>query len=151
MDHSNSLCKIHVNNWLEVSNLWLAEFGASTSCCTPINQTASVQFTVDHEEMGAGAWSLVINSCGLPSEIDLINIPPPPPPIAGVTFTPGGRGGSGTIVGAFFGAAVLGILKDGFTLSGVSAYTFDIILGIAILVTMLINVRLSRLREAGGG
>ncbi len=60
-------------------------------------------------------------------------------------------GGSGTIVGAFFGAAVLGILKDGFTLSGVSAYTFDIILGIAILVTMLINVRLRRLREAGGG
>lgn len=60
-------------------------------------------------------------------------------------------GGSGTIVGAFFGAAVLGILKDGFTLSGVSAYTFDMILGIAILVTMLINVRLRRLREAGGG
>lgn len=60
-------------------------------------------------------------------------------------------GGSGTIIGAFFGAAVLGILRDGFTLSGVSAYTFDMILGGAILVTMLINVRLSRLRAAGGG
>jgi simple sugar transport system permease protein len=60
-------------------------------------------------------------------------------------------GGSGTIVGAFFGAAVLGILKDGFTLSGVSAYTFDMILGAAILITMLINVRLSLLRAAGGG
>jgi len=60
-------------------------------------------------------------------------------------------GGSGTIIGAFFGAAVLGILKDGFTLSGVSAYAFDMILGGAILVTMLINVRLSRLRAAGGG
>lgn len=59
-------------------------------------------------------------------------------------------GGSGTVIGAFFGAAVLGILKDGFTLSGVSAYTFDIILGGAILVTMLINVRLSRLRAGGG-
>jgi len=59
-------------------------------------------------------------------------------------------GGSGTIVGAFLGAAVLGILKDGFTLSGVSAYTFDMILGGAILITMLINVRLSRLRAAGG-
>jgi simple sugar transport system permease protein len=59
-------------------------------------------------------------------------------------------GGSGTIVGAFLGAAVLGILKDGFTLSGVSAYTFDIILGCAILITMLINVHLSRLRAAGG-
>ena len=60
-------------------------------------------------------------------------------------------GGSGTIVGAFLGAAVLGILKDGFTLSGVSAYTFNVILGGAILITMLINVHLSRLRAAGGG
>jgi simple sugar transport system permease protein len=59
-------------------------------------------------------------------------------------------GGSGTIVGALLGAVVLGILKDGFTLSGVSAYTFDMILGAAILITMLINVRLSRLRAAGG-
>ena len=58
--------------------------------------------------------------------------------------------GSGTIIGAFLGAIVLGVLKDGFTLSGVSAYTFDIILGAAILMTMLINVRLSRLRAAGG-
>lgn len=60
-------------------------------------------------------------------------------------------GGSGTIIGAFLGAAVLGILKDGFTLSGVSAYTFNVILGGAILITMLINVHLSRLRAAGGG
>jgi simple sugar transport system permease protein len=60
-------------------------------------------------------------------------------------------GGSGTIIGAFLGAAVLGILKDGFTLSGVSAYTFNMILGGAILITMLINVHLSRLRAAGGG
>ncbi len=60
-------------------------------------------------------------------------------------------GGSGTIIGAFLGAGVLGILKDGFTLSGVSAYTFDMILGGAILITMLINVNLSRLRAAGGG
>ena len=60
-------------------------------------------------------------------------------------------GGSGTIVGAFLGAVVLGFLKDGFTLSGVSAYTFDMILGGAILFTMLINVHLSRLRAAGGG
>ena len=60
-------------------------------------------------------------------------------------------GGSGTIIGAFLGAAVLGILKNGFTLSGVSAFTFDMILGAAILITMVINVRLSQLRAAGGG
>ncbi|MBV8816504.1 MAG: ABC transporter permease [Verrucomicrobia bacterium] len=59
-------------------------------------------------------------------------------------------GGSGTVIGAFLGAAVLGILKNGFTLIGVSAFTFDMILGAAILATMIINVRLSRLRAAGG-
>ncbi|RBP09916.1 branched-subunit amino acid transport system permease [Roseiarcus fermentans] len=59
-------------------------------------------------------------------------------------------GGSGTLIGAFIGALVLGILKDGFTLSGVSAYTFDMILGAAILVTMAVNVHLSRWRERGG-
>jgi simple sugar transport system permease protein len=41
-------------------------------------------------------------------------------------------------------------LKNGFTLTGVSAFTFDMILGAAILVTMVINVRLGRLRAAGG-
>ncbi|WP_127901662.1 ABC transporter permease [Solirhodobacter olei] len=60
-------------------------------------------------------------------------------------------GGSGTVIGALLGAAVLGILKDGFTLLGVSAYTFDMILGAAILVTMAINVRLSIWRDQGEG
>jgi simple sugar transport system permease protein len=60
-------------------------------------------------------------------------------------------GGSGTIIGAFLGALVLGVLKDGFTLSGVSAFTFDMILGTAILVTMAVNVRLMRLRDQGRG
>jgi simple sugar transport system permease protein len=58
-------------------------------------------------------------------------------------------GGSGTVVGALIGALVLGILKDGFTLSGVSAFTFDMILGGAILVTMAVNVRLTLWRERG--
>lgn len=60
-------------------------------------------------------------------------------------------GGMGTVIGALFGAVVLGILKDGFTLLGVSAYTFDMILGAAILVTMAVNIRLTLLREQGGG
>lgn len=60
-------------------------------------------------------------------------------------------GGSGTVVGALLGAVVLAILKDGFTISGVSAYTFDMILGIAIVVTMIMNVHLSRLRARGKG
>ena len=58
-------------------------------------------------------------------------------------------GGLGTIVGAFLGVLVLSILNDGFTLLGVSAFTFFIILGATILIAMILNVRLQLLREAG--
>jgi simple sugar transport system permease protein len=58
-------------------------------------------------------------------------------------------GGIGTVVGAFFGVVVLSILQNGFTLQGVSAYTFDIILGIAILAAMTLNVYVGRLRRGG--
>ena len=60
-------------------------------------------------------------------------------------------GGSGTVIGAFIGACVLGILRDGFTLQGVSAFTFDLILGIAILVAMVLEIYVGRLRLRGGG
>ncbi len=59
-------------------------------------------------------------------------------------------GGVGTVTGAFLGALVLAILQNGFTLQGISAYTFNIILGIAILVAMILNVYVARLRGAGG-
>ena len=58
-------------------------------------------------------------------------------------------GGSGTIVGALFGAIVLGVLKDGLNLLGVNADRFDLILGIAIIVAMVLNVHLARLRTRG--
>jgi simple sugar transport system permease protein len=58
-------------------------------------------------------------------------------------------GGVGTILGAFFGAVVLGILLDGFPLIGVSADPLAIIFGGAILVAMVANVQLTRLRERG--
>lgn len=56
-------------------------------------------------------------------------------------------GGIGTVTGAFLGVLALSILNDGFTLLGVSAYTYDIILGSAILVAMVLNLRLSAWRE----
>ena len=59
-------------------------------------------------------------------------------------------GGSGTIVGGLIGAAVLGILSDGFTLVGVNAFTFNIILGIAILIAMIFNIYMVRLARTGG-
>ncbi len=58
-------------------------------------------------------------------------------------------GGSGTIIGAFLGALVLAILTDGFNLIGVSANPLGIIFGGAILVAMIANVNLTRLRRAG--
>jgi simple sugar transport system permease protein len=58
-------------------------------------------------------------------------------------------GGTGTILGAFFGALVIGMLTDGFTILGVSANPLDIIFGGAILVAMIANVQLARLRERG--
>jgi simple sugar transport system permease protein len=56
-------------------------------------------------------------------------------------------GGSGTILGGLFGAAVLGILQDGFTLLGINAFTFDIITGAAILITMISNVQFAAWRR----
>jgi simple sugar transport system permease protein len=58
-------------------------------------------------------------------------------------------GGSGTVVGAFLGALVLAELQNGFNLIGISANPYFLILGVAILVSMIANVYLSRLRRAG--
>jgi simple sugar transport system permease protein len=58
-------------------------------------------------------------------------------------------GGSGTIIGGLLGAIVLSVLLDGFTLVGINADTFDMILGIAILLAMVLNVFLQRSRRRG--
>jgi simple sugar transport system permease protein len=58
-------------------------------------------------------------------------------------------GGSGTILGAFLGAMVLATLQDGFDIIGVSANPLNIIFGGAILVAMIANVQLARLRGSG--
>ncbi|MDQ2803448.1 MAG: ABC transporter permease [Pseudomonadota bacterium] len=60
-------------------------------------------------------------------------------------------GGSGTIIGGLIGAAVLGILNDGFTLIGVNAFTFNMILGAAILAAMIFNIHVTRLARTGSG
>ncbi|HEX3713259.1 MAG TPA: ABC transporter permease [Trebonia sp.] len=58
-------------------------------------------------------------------------------------------GGTGTVIGAFLGAVVIGMLTDGFTILGVSANPLDIIFGAAVLIAMIANVWLARLRERG--
>jgi simple sugar transport system permease protein len=58
-------------------------------------------------------------------------------------------GGSGTVIGSLLGALVLAELQNGFNLIGISANPFNIILGLAILISMILNVHLARLRRAG--
>jgi simple sugar transport system permease protein len=58
-------------------------------------------------------------------------------------------GGQGTIIGAFLGAIVISTISDGFDIAGVSANPQPIIYGGAILIAMIANVRLARLRAAG--
>jgi len=55
-------------------------------------------------------------------------------------------GGAGTIVGGLVGGIMLGVMQDGFTLQGINAFTFDIIIGAAILIAMIANTHLARLR-----
>ncbi len=56
-------------------------------------------------------------------------------------------GGSGTVIGAFLGALLLGVLQDGFNIRGISANTFVVVEGIAILLAMVLNTYLARFRR----
>lgn len=58
-------------------------------------------------------------------------------------------GGSGTIIGGLIGATVLGVLQDGFTLQGINAFTFDMIIGAAILIAMIANIHVGRFNRGG--
>jgi simple sugar transport system permease protein len=60
------------------------------------------------------------------------------------------RGGSGTVVGALIGALFLGVLRDGLIIKGVSANYFLFYLGIAILIAMVFNTYVSRVRTGSG-
>jgi len=57
-------------------------------------------------------------------------------------------GGSGTVIGAFFGAALLGILQDGFNIIGLTATTFVVVEGAAIILAMVANTQLTRFRQS---
>jgi simple sugar transport system permease protein len=53
-------------------------------------------------------------------------------------------GGRGTVIGAFIGAILLGVLEDGLTVAGVSTNWFYIWVGVVILVAMALNVQFDR-------
>jgi simple sugar transport system permease protein len=56
-------------------------------------------------------------------------------------------GGSGTVIGALLGALLLAVLQDGFNIQGISATTFTIVEGAAILIAMALNIYLARFRR----
>ena len=60
------------------------------------------------------------------------------------------QGGSGTVVGALIGALFLGIITDGLNLIGTSADHLDLYLGLVIILAMVINTYVSRVRAGSG-
>ena len=54
-------------------------------------------------------------------------------------------GGRGTIVGAFIGAILIGILEDGLTVIGISTDDFYVWVGVVIIVAMALNAQFDRL------
>ncbi len=58
-------------------------------------------------------------------------------------------GGRGTVIGAFIGAILIGVLEDGLTLIGVSTNDFYVWVGVVIIVAMALNVQLDRFVARG--
>ena len=54
-------------------------------------------------------------------------------------------GGRGTVIGAFIGAILLGLLEDGLTVAGISTDDFYIYVGVVIIAAMVLNVQFDRL------
>jgi simple sugar transport system permease protein len=54
-------------------------------------------------------------------------------------------GGRGTVIGAFIGAILIGILQDGLTLIGLSIDQFYVAVGVVIIFAMALNVQFDRL------
>ena len=59
-------------------------------------------------------------------------------------------GGSGTVIGAFFGSLLISVLQDGLFIVGANAYSYQTLLGIAIILSMVLNIQ-SRKRLRSGG
>jgi simple sugar transport system permease protein len=59
-------------------------------------------------------------------------------------------GGAGTVVGMLIGALFLGILNEGLVIKGVNDNYVDLYLGLAILIAMVVNVYISRVRKGSG-
>lgn len=55
-------------------------------------------------------------------------------------------GGVGTILGAFLGAMIMGVVRNGLVLMGTSAYWQEALIGLIIVVAVIINVQIEKRR-----
>lgn len=103
-------------------------------------------------------WCFVISAflAGLVGIVDAIKYGSMDPGNAGVNYilyavgacVIGGTaltGGRGTVIGAFIGAILIGVLEAGLTIIGISTNNFYVYIGLVMIVAMALNVWLDRL------
>jgi len=103
-------------------------------------------------------WAFVICSflAGLMGIVDAVKYGTLDPGNAGVDYilyavgacVIGGTaltGGRGTVIGAFIGAILIGLLNEGFTLIGLSIDQFYVAVGVVIIFAMALNVQFDRM------
>jgi len=56
-------------------------------------------------------------------------------------------GGAGTILGAFLGASIIGIVRNGLVLMGTGAYWQQALIGLVIVVAVIVNVQIAKQRR----
>ena len=112
-------------NWIKIGNFML---------CSALGAIAGLEelFRIGNIDPSAAQLSVVL--------IALAGVV-----IGGTAMT----GGSGSMIGLWFAMVALGILQDGFNLRGIASDKLQIITGAAILVAMVANTQLNRLRSAG--
>ena len=75
-DFTNSLAKIHINNWTEVTLLDILQFhSAGGTACSPITTALDVEFTADHELMAIWTLSITSASPTAPGTVESGNAP----------------------------------------------------------------------------
>lgn len=112
-------------NWIKIGNFML---------CSALGGLAGILESFLHNIIDPSAGQLAVVLVALAGVV-----------IGGTAMT----GGSGTVLGAWLGVLVLGILSDGFNLRGISSNNFQMILGGAILIMMVANTYLVKLRTSG--
>jgi len=154
-----------IGNWAEglwglgiVLIIWAllkgTRFGLHTTA-TGGNQLASAEAGIPVRNVKIWCFVIMALIAGFIGIIDAIRIGSLDPAAPGLNEMLSGvsaaviggtalTGGKATVLGTLIGAAVLGVLEDGFNLIGVSANWFILVEGAVILIAMGVNVQLGR-------